>query len=138
MMKRIGIVVGLTLAVGIALGVIGLQILSAQGPITRTELMKTDLEGIEGEEVKVAVIEWAPGAVSGKHYHPEYEFAYMVEGSLIVEPEGQTPVTFGPGQVIYNPLNRVHVAKNASTTESVKMVQFIISKKGQPALVPVK
>ena len=66
-MKRIGIVVGLTLAVSIALGVIGLQILNAQAPINRTELMKTDLEGIEGEEVKVAVIEWAPGSVAGKH-----------------------------------------------------------------------
>ena len=137
-MKRIGIVVGLTLAVSIALGVIGLQILNAQAPINRTELMKTDLEGMEGEEVKVAVIEWAPGSVAGKHYHPEYEFAYILEGSLIVEPEGQAPVTYGPGQVIYNPLNRVHVAKNASMTEPVKMMQFIISKKGQPAMVPVK
>ena len=137
-MKRIRIMVGLTLAVGVALGVIGLQSLNAQAPINRTELMKTDLEGIEGEEVKVAVIEWAPGSASGKHYHPEYEFAYILEGSLIVEPEGQAPVTYGPGQVIYNPLNRVHAAKNASTTEPVKMMQFIISKKGQPAMVPVK
>ena len=29
---------------------------------------------------------------------------------------------FGPGQVIYNPLNRVHVAKNGSMTEPVKVV----------------
>ncbi len=137
-MRRTMLVLGLTLVVGVVLGVIERQILNAQGPIKRTELMKTDLEGIEGEEVKVAVIQWAPGAVAGKHYHPEYEFAYILEGSLIVEPEGQVPVTYGPGQVIYNPLNRVHVAKNASTTEPMKMVQFIISKKGQPALVPVK
>ncbi len=137
-MKRIGIALGLTLVVGVALGVIGLQILNAQGPITRTELMKADLEGIEGEEVKVAVIDWAPGAAAGKHYHPEYEFAYVLEGSLIVEREGQAPVTYGPGQVIHNTLNRVHVAKNPSTNEPLKMVQFLISKKGQPALVPVK
>ena len=137
-MKRIGIALGLTLVVGVALGVIERQTLSAQEPIKRTELMKTDLEGIEGKETKVAVVVWAPGAVAGKHYHPEYEFAYVLEGSLIVEPEGQAPVTYGPGQVIYNSLNRVHAAKNASTTEPMKMVQFIISKKGQPALVPVK
>ncbi len=132
------LVLGLTLVVGVGLGIIEGQILNAQGPIKRTELMKTDLEGIEGEEVKVAVLEWAPGAVAGKHYHPEYEFAYILEGSLIVEPEGQVPVTYGSGQVIYNPLNRVHAAKNASATEPIKMMQFIISKKGQPALVPVK
>ncbi len=137
-MKRIGIALGLTLVVGVALGVIEKQTLNAQEPIKRTELMKTDLEGIEGKEAKVAVVEFAPGVVAGKHYHPEYEFAYVLEGSLIVEPEGQPPVTFGPGQVIYNPLNRVHVAKNASMTEPVKVVQFIISKKGQPGVVPVK
>ncbi len=137
-MKRAALLVSLSLVVGIAFGVIGMQILNAQEPIKRTELMKTDLEGIEGEQAKVAVVEFAPGVVAGKHYHPEYEFAYVLEGSLIVEAEGQPPVTFGPGQVIYNPLNRVHVAKNASMTEPVKVVQFIISKKGQPAGVPVK
>ena len=137
-MKRTMVVLGLTLAVGVAVGWIGVQVLSAQGPIKRTELMKTDLEGIEGEQALVGVVEWAPGAVAGKHYHPGHEFAYVLEGSLIVETEGQPPGTFGPGQVIHNQLNSVHMAKNASMTEPVKVVQFIISKKGQPAAVPVK
>ncbi len=137
-MRRTMVVLGLTLAVGVAVGWIGVQVLSAQVPIKRTELMKTDLEGSEGEEVKVAITELAPGAVAGKHYHPEYNFAYILEGSIIVEPEGQAPVTYGPGQVIYDGLNGVHAAKNASTTEPFKMLQFTISKKGQPATVPVK
>ncbi len=137
-MSRTMLVLGLTLVVGVALGVIERQILNAQEPIKRTELMKTDLERNEGEQAVVAVVEFAPGVVTGKHYHPGHEFAYVLEGSLIVEPEGQPPVTFGPGQVIHNPLNRVHVAKNPSMTKPVKVVQFIISKKGQPGLVPVK
>jgi len=43
--------VGLTLAVGIAVGVIGGQILNArQEPVKRTVLLRTDLAGIEGKE----------------------------------------------------------------------------------------
>ena len=137
-MRRTMLVLGLTLAVGVALGWMGMQVLHAQQPLKRTELMKTDLEGIEGEQALVGVVEFAPGAVAGKHYHPGHEFAYVLEGSLIVETEGKPPVTFGPGQVIHNLLNRVHVAKNGSMTEPVKLVQFIISKKWQPAVVPVK
>ena len=50
-MKRTVVMLTLTLAVGIALGLIGSQVLNAQQmPIKRTVLLKTDLPGIEGKE----------------------------------------------------------------------------------------
>ena len=138
-MKRTALLVSMTLAVGITVGVIGTRVLTAQQQaFKRTVLLRTDLEGLPGKEGTMFLAEYEPGARSGKHYHPGHEFAYVLEGSIIVETEGQAPVTFGPGQVIHNLLNRVHVAKNGSMTEPVKLVQFIISKKGQPAVVPVK
>ena len=137
-MRRTMLVLGLTLAVGVALGWMGMQVLHAQQPLKRTELMKTDLEGIEGEQALVGVVEFAPGAVAGKHYHPGHEFFYVLEGSVIVETEGQPPVTVGPDQVGHNLPKGVHVAKNASMTEPAKAVQFIISEKGQPWVTPVK
>jgi len=137
-MKRTMLVFGLTFAVGLATGMIGTQILHAQQPLKRTELMKTDLEGMEGKQALVAIVEFAPGAVAGKHYHPGHEFAYILEGSFILETEGYPPVTFGPGQVLHNLPTRVHVAKNGSMTEPLKVVQFIISEKGQPWVTPVK
>ncbi len=138
-MKRTALVLGLTLAMGVAMGAIGDQVLNAQQePLKRTELMKTDLEGIAGDQAVVAVVEFAPGAVAGKHYHPGHEFFYVLEGSLILEKEGQPPVTIGPGQVGHNLPKGVHVAKNASMTEPVKVVQFMIFKKGQPDRIPVK
>ena len=50
-MKRTVVMLTLALAVGIALGLIGSQVLDAQQmPIKRTVLLKTDLPGIEGKE----------------------------------------------------------------------------------------
>ena len=137
-MKRTALLVSMTLAVGVALGVIEMQVLHAQQPLKRTELMKTDLEGIEGQQAVVAVAEFAPGAVVGKHYHPGNEFVYVLEGSVILETEGQPPVTFGPGEIFHNLPTRVHMTKNGSMTEPTKVLSFIISEKGKPPAISVK
>ena len=137
-MKRRALMLGMTLAVGIALGVIGTQVLHAQQEVKRTELMRTDLEGIEGKEGVVYVADLAPGVVVGKHYHPGNDFAYILEGSVILEREGEPPITFGPGQVFHNVPRRVHSVKNASTTDGAKLLIFQLPEKGQPIATPVK
>ncbi len=136
-MKRTAVLLGLTF-LGVAVGVSGTGVLTAQPPIKRIELMRTDLEGIEGKEGVVAVAEFAPGAAAGKHYHPGHEFFYILEGSIILETEGQPPVTFGGGQVGHNLPKRVHVVKNANSTEPAKAITFLIAGKGEPLSIPVK
>jgi hypothetical protein len=50
-MKRTLFLMSLTLAVGLATGTVGARILSAQQPeIKRTELLRTELPGVEGKE----------------------------------------------------------------------------------------
>jgi quercetin dioxygenase-like cupin family protein len=137
-MRRTMLVLGLTLAVGVAIGVIGTQVPQAQQQVTRTELMRTELEGIEGKEGVVYTAVLPPGAVIGKHYHPGNDFVYILEGSVILEREGEAPVTFGPGQLFHNAPKRVHNVKNASTTEGAKLLVFQIPEKGQPLTTPVK
>jgi hypothetical protein len=59
-MRRVAIMLGLTFAAGIALGVIGNQILNAQQlPIKRTDVFKTEMAGIEGKEAHMWVAEIA-------------------------------------------------------------------------------
>jgi quercetin dioxygenase-like cupin family protein len=138
-MKRIAWLLGVTLAVGIGAGVIGTGVLTAQPePVKLTVLLKTDLVGIEGKEAAVRLVEIAPGAEVGKHYHPGHVFAYVLEGSGIVEAEGQPPVTLKQGDVNYEPPRQVHTAKNASTTAPFKLLAWSIVEKGQPHAVPVK
>jgi quercetin dioxygenase-like cupin family protein len=137
-MKRTIIILSLTLAVGIALGALGERFLSAQQePIKRNVLLKTDLAGIEGKEGVLALAEIAPGAATGKHYHPGDELAYILEGSLILEQEGKPPVTLKAGDVIHNPAKLPHNGKNASTTAPAKVVVVYVVEKGQPLATQV-
>lgn len=138
-MRRTAIILGLTLAVGIALGALGDRILHAQQQsVKRTELLRADLEGMAGKEGIVYVAELAPGASAGKHFHPGPEFAYVLEGSLIFEGQGKPPVTLKRGEVLHNPSKEVHDAKNASTTASAKVLVVLIGEKGQPLATQVQ
>lgn len=138
-MKRAGLLLTLTLTVGIALGVIGTQVLNAQqAPMKRTVLIKTDLAGIEGKEAVLALVEFAPGAATDPHYHPGEELAYLLEGSISFEAQGKSPITFKPGDTFHQPPKQVHRVKNLSTTMPAKALRSPFQKKGLPLTVPVK
>jgi quercetin dioxygenase-like cupin family protein len=82
--------------------------------------------------------ELAPGATAGKHFHPGPEFAYILDGSLVPENEGQAPKTFKTGEAFHNPAKIVHDAKNASATAPTKVLVFMLIEKGQPLATPVQ
>ncbi len=138
-MKRTALMLGMTLLVGMYLGVIGNQILHAQPePIERTVLLTTDLVGMEGKEAILALAEIAPGAATGKHTHPGYEFAYVLEGSGTLEIEGKPSIPLTPGTAIYQPSTQVHRGVNDSSTAPLKIFSVYILEKGHPLAVPVK
>jgi len=133
------IILSLTLGLGIVLGALGDRFLSAQQQsVKRTELLKTDLAGMAGKEGIMYIAKLAPGATAGKHFHPGPEFAYVLDGSLTVEPQGQAPQTCKAGEVFHNPTKIVHDAKNASATAPAKVLVFIVSETGQPLATPVQ
>ena len=138
-MKRTVVTLSLTLVLGITLGMAGSRVLYAQQePIKRTVLVKSDLEGIEGKEAILFLAELVPGAVGGKHYHSGTELFYAVEGAFIHEPEGKSPVTLEQGQAGVNPHKGVHYIRNASATESARILGCLIADKGQPITEPVQ
>ena len=83
-----------------------------------------------GKEGIMSIAELAPGAAAGKHFHPGPEFAYIRDGSLTLEPQGQAPQTFKTGEVFHNPAKIVHDGKNASTTAPAKVLVFISQREG--------
>ena len=136
-MKRTAILLPLTLALGGALGVVGNEQLGAQQqPIKRIPLQKIELT--EGKELNMWIAELAPGAASGRHYHPGDEALYVMEGSLTLEYDGKPTVTLKAGESAHNASKLVHNAKNPSTTTPVKIVTFMVGEKGQLLAVPVK
>ena len=138
-MNRTVITLSMTLAVGITVGALGDRFLSAQQqPIKRTELLKMPIEGMADKEGVMYVAELAPGAAAGKHFHPGPEFAYVLDGTLTLEPQGQAPQTIKAGEAFHNPAKIVHDAKNASASAPTKVLVFMLSEKGQPLATPVQ
>jgi quercetin dioxygenase-like cupin family protein len=121
-------------AVGIAVD----RVAFAQQPagIQRTILLRADDPGSPNYEAVMAIAEIAPGAASGKHRHPGIELAYVLDGSVVIEHEGQPPITVKAGEAIKNTA-AVHNARNLGT-KPVKILAVYIVEKGKPMaeLVP--
>ncbi|TMH14696.1 MAG: cupin domain-containing protein [Betaproteobacteria bacterium] len=124
---------------GIAVGVLGATYVAAQGAaqVTRTELLRKPVSGVEGKEVVVFVADLPPGAVAGRHFHPGDEAIYMLQGALLFEPEGGQPFELKAGQIAFNPAKHIHKATNASSSEAAKVLNCMLAEKGQPLATPV-
>lgn len=118
---------------------IGASVTNADDPpIKRTELLRTDLTGIEGREVVVYIADVAPGAAGGKHTHPGDEFVYVLEGVLVVQPEAKAPITLKRGEAAHLPPDVAHAARNGSDSEPAKVLVHLVIEKGKPLAEPVK
>jgi quercetin dioxygenase-like cupin family protein len=121
-----------SLAFGIALGVIGGPLASAQQPLTRTDLLKLEIGEIKNSEMNVWIADIAPGAATGRHSHPTPRFVYVIEGAVVVELDSKPPQTFKTGQAFAEMPDEIHNLKNASSTEPAKALGFQYAPKGQP------
>ncbi len=132
-MKRMVLMLVVSFGVGIVVGIVGTQNLTAQQPpVKTTQALKADIVGMEGKEVIVYFGEFAPAAASGRHYHPGDEVLVVVEGSTTRETEGHPPLDLKAGEAAYIPAMQVVNTKNTSTTSPLKVVVFRIHPKGQP------
>ena len=137
-MKRTVATFAMTLG-AIAVGMMASHVLVAQPtPVTRTTLQQKDLEGVPGKEMIMYVADVAPSGVAGRHLHAGPEVAYVVEGSIVVEPEGQAAFTVKKGESFHNPAKAVHNVRNGSTNEPAKVVVVLIGDKGAAMTTPVK
>jgi quercetin dioxygenase-like cupin family protein len=137
-MKRLLGLLAVTLILGMALAMLANRTLMAQTePLKITDVLKSDLAGMEGKEILVQLVEFAPRGATGKHYHPGHEANYILEGTSILEMEGEPPMTRKAGDSAYIPAKHIHAAKNASTTDPLKVLVFRIHEKGQPITVRV-
>jgi quercetin dioxygenase-like cupin family protein len=94
-MKRPAFTLAVTLALGIA---VMTGFVNAMQHVKVTELYKADLVTSEGKEASMFLAELAPGANMGKHYHNGDAFAYILEGTMLLEIAGKEAVTLKPGQ----------------------------------------
>jgi quercetin dioxygenase-like cupin family protein len=137
-MKRSISTVAVTLAFGIAIGAGMTSFVNAMQHVKVTEVYKANLVTSEGNEGSMFLAELGPGANMGKHYHPGDAFAYILEGTMLLEIAGKDSVTLKTGQGGSLPPRTVHDDKNASQTVPLKFLVFHVAKRGEPLAVPVQ
>jgi quercetin dioxygenase-like cupin family protein len=130
-MKRINLLVGVALALVVALGLLGSRMMSAQDNLKAgTVLQRTVLKGAPGWEAILVERILPPGAQSGKHTQSGNEIVYIQEGSVTFEAEGKPGVTLKAGEAFSTTAGEVHNVKNASSSAPAKALAFYVAKKG--------
>jgi quercetin dioxygenase-like cupin family protein len=114
----------------------GAATLAQQPGFTRTPLQDQPLSDPVRHAVQVRA-EFAPGVAAGRHTHPGEELGYVLEGSVLLEVDGQPPRTVNAGEVFYVPAGVVHDGKNIGTGNAKVLATYIVEK-GKPVASPAK
>jgi quercetin dioxygenase-like cupin family protein len=104
--------------------------------IKRTDLQRSDISA-PGREVYQVLVEFEPGVIAPKHWHPGEEIAFVISGVFLYELEGRPPVTLNPGDALFIPAGTPHKVTNVSSGNAVELATYIVEK-GKPLLVPAQ
>jgi quercetin dioxygenase-like cupin family protein len=103
-----------------------------------TVFQQQKLADVPGKQVLFFTVEYAPGQQSIPHVHGGSVIAYVLEGSVISQLDGQAPVTYRAGESWYETPRISHlVSKNASATHPAKLLVWILDNEGAPVLTPL-
>jgi quercetin dioxygenase-like cupin family protein len=102
---------------------------AAAPPVFKGDLPPVNLDGWE---VTVSHVDYAPGRVGTAHHHAGFVLAYVLQGSIVTKVSGQGPErTLTAGQMFYEQPGATHeVSRNASQTQPAKLLAMIFAKKG--------
>jgi quercetin dioxygenase-like cupin family protein len=94
--------------------------------------------GIKNQEVRMVLVTFAPGEISGGHRHPIETIGYVLEGEVESTFDGSVH-RFKKGDAFYERPNGLHAGtKNLSKTKEAKLLVYFIGDPGKPFLIPEK
>ena len=99
------------------------------------DLMTEKLKGVENTEVVVSITTVPPHTTLPKHWHPGEEFAYILDGSVVLMQEGKADEYYKKGDVGKVPLKQVHTVRTEE--ESATILIFRVHELGQPGRILV-
>ena len=121
----------------VLLGIAGGAVVAQTPGFTRTPLQTHPIGSSATYHVVQARAEFAPGVAAGKHTHPGEEFGYVIEGTLLLEIDGQPPRTVKAGEAFFVPAGVVHDGKNVGPGPAKVLATYVVEK-GKPVATPVK
>jgi quercetin dioxygenase-like cupin family protein len=103
-----------------------------------TQVLAQPLADVPGREVRISVIDRAPGVGSPPHRHPgHHTFGYVVEGTYEFAVDRQPPRLLKAGDIFYEPPGVVHsTSRNPSAQERLKIIVFMVADQKNPNTVP--
>ena len=117
-----------------------LDALAQTTPAAPPPVFKHDLPNLtmDGWEVTVSYVDYAPGRASAAHHHAGFVLAYVLEGAVVTRISGQgEEKTYTTGQMFYEQPGATHeVSKNASQTQPARLLAMIFAKKGATLTMP--
>lgn len=99
-------------------------------------LLQSDLTGVDGKEVVMSHVTISPNAILHWHWHPGEEFAYILEGTVILTLKDQPRVVYKKGDVGKVPFKHVHTAEAGEL--GAEILVFRVHEVGQPERVLVE
>ena len=99
-------------------------------------LMAAELEGFSGAEVIVSRVQIPPNSSLPRHWHPGEEFAYVLEGTVILRRDGKPDLTASKGELSKVALKEIHFAMTAD--QGVELLIFRVHKLGSPERILVE
>jgi quercetin dioxygenase-like cupin family protein len=111
---------------------------TADGPsATITELGRWALDGLTGHELRLLTVEHKVGAHTPPHRHPGWLVAYVLDGPVTSQLEGEPPRTYQTGEWWFEPRGRLHVdAGNDHPDQTTKILVLTLTETNQPVAVP--
>ncbi|MEO7432057.1 MAG: cupin domain-containing protein [Dokdonella sp.] len=103
-----------------------------------TPVLKQAVPELPGKNVLMATVELEPGQASLPHLHPGSLFAYVLEGDVVSQLDGEPAITYHAGQAWYE-APRVHhlVTRNPSSTHRAVLMVWALSGEGDPIKRPL-
>jgi len=127
---------GRALVLVIALALVGSAQAQRAG-ISAEQLQVFEDPGMPAKEFRVQRTTYAPGGQNPKHYHASHVVFFVLEGAGVWQEEGREAVTLKPGESLHVRPGTVHSHRNASASEKLVFLEFVIVEKGQRSTIPM-
>jgi quercetin dioxygenase-like cupin family protein len=100
-------------------------------------LLVQPLGDLPGREIRITLLDRAPGSSSAPHRHPgHHTFGYVIEGSYEFAIDGQPARTLNAGETFYEPPAALHsTSRNPSADKRTKILVFMVADQKNPSTV---
>jgi quercetin dioxygenase-like cupin family protein len=100
-------------------------------------LLVQALGDLPGREVRITLLDRAPGTSSPRHRHPgHHTFGYVIEGTYEFVIDGQPARILNAGETFYEPPTALHsTSRNPSADKRTKIIVFMVADQKNPSTV---